>query len=283
MADSRRGQTFWTSRINNSGCVEKQRPFRRVVRRIAPSPPKRASLLEKITSTARSLVDHRGMVSPPFRLTTTMHISPAATSRVGDAPPCSRRARRPASSRGRRGRRIAAFLAPQPQRLAVERAGLRVDARRRFLPVELGGVERRLRLRVGDALDARLVAERREALELLAPALGHEPAEFLVVIGEIEERRRGRPFLALENQRRVRREAQQRARRPVRLRAARGREPFAERPVADLIVVGDAITERVRRQLRASASRAACRRSAWLARDSASRWPACRRVPRPSR
>ena len=148
-----------------------------------------------------------------------MHISPAATSVYAMATVFSpERDDLPVRAVAAREDRL--LLAPQPQRLAVQRARLGVPARpaassqRSFDAWNVDSA-------CGSGISRVLVGigKRRETRKLLAPALGHEPAEFLVVIGEIQERCRGRPLLSLENQRRVRRDAQQRARRPVRRRA----------------------------------------------------------------
>ena len=150
-------------------------------------------------------------------------------------------------------------LAPQAQRFPVQGVRDVVHALGDFVPVEFGSNERLFRLRVGDARHGLRVRETREAGELLAPALGDEAAEFGVVVREVQERRRGHPLLPLEDDRDVRREAEQRARRPVALGAATGVQALAEGAVAHLVVVGDAVAKGVRRQVRAGRAALAVR------------------------
>src|SRR5437773_2509752 len=99
--------------------------------------------------------------------------------------------------------------------------------------VEARPLERVRRLRVHDL--ARVPSE---ALELVPPPLAHRPAEALVgVIGEIEERARGRPLLTHEEHGDERREQDDRRGDLGALDAAQVDEPLAPRAVAHLVVI----------------------------------------------
>ena len=74
----------------------------------------------------------------------------------------------------------------------------------RLVEVEDGAPEGQWVLRVGDAVARGGCAELREAGELAPAPLGHEPTELGVVVGEVEEGRRGQELLPLEEERRLR-------------------------------------------------------------------------------
>ena len=104
------------------------------------------------------------------------------------------------------------------------------------------------------------VLERAEVAELAAAALGHDLAEFLVVVGEVLERARRGPLLALEEQGGLRQAQQQGARGAVRGQVDLVVQAVAQRPVADLVVVLEADVERPRAAGPPGRSRAARRR-----------------------
>ena len=76
-------------------------------------------------------------------------------------------------------------------------------------------------------------------------------------IAEERERPVRSPFLAHEQQRRHRREQRDRQRRLQRARIGLRRQPLAERPIADLVVVLQEIDERQSAAARRKARRAA--------------------------
>ena len=117
-----------------------------------------------------------------------------------------------------------------------------------LVPAQAAAQERLGTLRIRNRRAADRVGERRERAELLTPPLGDLVPELLAVIGEEQERRRGRPLLTHEQQRRVRHEQQQRAERAERRRVHLVVQPRAVRAVADLIVVLDAHHELLRRE-----------------------------------
>ena len=139
------------------------------------------------------------------------------------------------------GREVAAGA--QERRVQLSEAGL-------ALARELGRLERLRVLGIGDLAAAEL-GERRE----LAPAaLARGGRDVLVdVVGEELERRLLAVLVALEDHRRERR--QQRAQRGQRL--GLGRQPLAERAVADLVVVGGEDHEALRRDLLGGGAEAA--------------------------
>ena len=90
-----------------------------------------------------------------------------------------------------------------------------------------------------------LARERGKVRELAVTAGRDQGAELGVVVGEEQERRRGRPFLTHEEQRRHRQEEQQRRGQAVGVDFRVVAEPGAERAVADLVVILDAVDERL--------------------------------------
>ena len=80
-------------------------------------------------------------------------------------------------------------------------------------------------------------AELPKPAELVSPSLGDEPPERLGVIGEVQKRRGRGPLLSHEQQRGFGRAQQQRRRRAIGGQVHLMVQPFAKRPVADLVVV----------------------------------------------
>ncbi|VWC50302.1 hypothetical protein BLA6863_07811 [Burkholderia lata] len=95
------------------------------------------------------------------------------------------------------------------------------------------------------------VGEGRKGRELATPAFAHRVGKRAAIVGEELERLRAAVFLAHEQQRDRRREQQQRGRRAHRVFVRERAQPFAERAVADLVVVLQECDERGRRQVRA--------------------------------
>ena len=112
-----------------------------------------------------------------------------------------------------------------------------------FGPIEARGQERRFILGVGNPFDRRRVLKRPIGPELAESSFADPMPQFGLVVGEEEERRRGRPFLAHEQQRSLRRQEQERRGRAVGRRVNLVVQPLAERPVADPVVVLDAEDE----------------------------------------
>ena len=106
-----------------------------------------------------------------------------------------------------------------------------------LLPVETAPAERRLRLRVRDALARFPARERREGRKLAAASFGHESPQALVVVGEVLERARCPPLLSHEQQRCFGREQEQHGGRAPLGGVDLVVQPLAHRPVADLVVV----------------------------------------------
>ena len=85
------------------------------------------------------------------------------------------------------------LVAAEPEQGPVEPEGRGVGLAGPLVAVELAGEEGRFGLRVGDRGEAGGVGEVGVLAELAGPALADGPAQFLVVVGEVEERRCRRP------------------------------------------------------------------------------------------
>ncbi len=110
-------------------------------------------------------------------------------------------------------------------------------------------LERLASVGIRDRLAACRVGERGEMLKLAAASLAHQLRQLRIVVGEEQEGRLRAPLLAHEQHRDERAEQQQRGGRPQRLGVGQGREPVAERAIADLVVVLQADHEGRRRQM----------------------------------
>ena len=113
-------------------------------------------------------------------------------------------------------------------------------------PVEGALPESGLRQRIRNG-----VAEAGEALEFVAPSLAHRLAELAWEVAEEEEGLPAAPLLAHEEERRRRREKQDCRERFQNFFVSQNREPFPERPIADLVMVLQEVHEAGERQVRA--------------------------------
>ena len=119
---------------------------------------------------------------------------------------------------------------------------------RRLAPIELRGLECGERIRVGNPLAVLGIAEGPPPAELVAPALAHLARQLAMKVGEEAEGMRLAPLLAHEEQRDRGAEQQNGGQGRDRRRRGEALEPLAERAVADLVVVLQAIDEGRRRQ-----------------------------------
>ena len=108
-----------------------------------------------------------------------------------------------------------------------------------------------LRVRIGDRFPRFGVGESRELGEFLAPPFAHRIGEFVVEIGEEQERALAALLVAHEQQWDLRAEQQQRGGRAKLLAVGEKRQALAHRAVADLVVVLEERDECGRRQMRA--------------------------------
>ena len=118
-------------------------------------------------------------------------------------------------------------------------------------PVQSRRLEGRERVRIRNVRPRRFAGELGKLPELAPAALAHGVRHLVVEIGEKAERLRRAPFLAHEQERNVGREQEHRLHGLDRAVLRKVRDAFAERAVADLIVVLDERDECGRRQMTA--------------------------------
>src|SRR5690606_7336003 len=87
-------------------------------------------------------------------------------------------------------------LAAQAKQRLIQRQGLAVRGDGPLLPAQPASLEGGRRLRIGNGRAAGRIRKRTKGAELRPASFGHLPAELLMMIGEVQERRPGRPFLA---------------------------------------------------------------------------------------
>ena len=142
------------------------------------------------------------------------------------------------------------LLPAQAQQRAVESPGRRMGRLLEPRPVEPARAKGLGVLRVRDPLAGGRARERGEGRVLPAPSLDHPRSEPFVVVREEEERARGRPLLAHEEQRHFRSGEQQHARRAPDRGLDLMMQPFPVGAVAHLVVVLRIEDEAPRREAR---------------------------------
>ncbi len=106
-------------------------------------------------------------------------------------------------------------------------------------PVELGRKERGFRARIGNLRHPFRIGELRKAREFLAPSLAHGLRQFPVEVAEEQKWLRRAPFLAHEQHRDLGSEQIDACKRADGFGRSQRVQPFAERAIADLVVILD--------------------------------------------
>src|SRR5690606_31408478 len=136
--------------------------------------------------------------------------------------------------------------ASQLEKAPIEREDRSVFGIGNFVPIQLRFEEGFFVLRIGNLFGgAGFVDGFEEIFEFATAALGDEFSEFVVMIGEIKKRSGGGPFLSHEEERNAGRQAKQGGSGAIGFGGNEMIEPFAERAISDLIVIGDAVDELV--------------------------------------
>src|SRR5690606_19755722 len=140
------------------------------------------------------------------------------------------------------------LVAADGEETRIARRGVGMIAAGGNGPVEPRELERARVVRIRQAREVLDAAE--EMRELVAAALAHGIGELAVEVAEVRERARRVELLSHEEQDRRRQEEQQRLRGAHSIGRREHRQPLAEGPVADLVVVLQKVDERIGRQVR---------------------------------